>query len=114
MHTDYSGVPQIRIKSPERFGKNIFELWEEGAKSIETTAPGRIITAPVRLAEKATGATGKVIEATGKTAEAAPGIAKSIPLILIILAGGIAAYFVFAGKKGTALIPGTHSTPELM
>lgn len=87
-------------------GKNIFELWESGAKQLEQTAPGRIITAPVRLLEAAAESAIKTTGAFGKVADKAPGIAGTVPLILVILAGGVAAYLIFAGKKGTKLIPG--------
>ena len=86
-------------------GKNIFELWEEGAKSIEETSIGKIVTSPVRILEKATGATQQVLTATGQTAAQAPAIAKTLPLILIILAGGVVAYLAFAGKSGVKLTP---------
>ena len=97
-------------------GKNLFELWEEGAQDIEKTAPGRIVTAPVRIIESATGTANKIVTSTGKVAEAAPGIAKMLPLILIILAGGVGAYLLFAGKSGVNLVPKVPGvgSPELM
>lgn len=44
----------------------------------------------------------KTIQGAGETAEAVP---KVVPLVLVVLAGGIAAYLTFAGKKGTKLTP---------
>ena len=93
--------PQITLK-----GESLFDMWETGAKDLEKSDLGKLITAPIRLLSKTTDAGQKVLEATGKTAEAAPDIVKNIPLILIILAGGVTAYLVYAGKKGTKLIPG--------
>jgi hypothetical protein len=79
-------------------GKNIFELWEEGAKELEKTGIGKVITAPVRLPEA-------VFTATKETVAQAPKIAKTLPVILIILAAGAAAYLVFAGRKGVKILP---------
>jgi hypothetical protein len=88
----------------EGSGKSWFQLWKEGAAELEKTAPGKLITAPVQIPAAVVEAARKILEATGKTAETLPGTAKTIPIILIILAGGVAAYLVFAGKKGTKLI----------
>jgi hypothetical protein len=83
----------------EILGKNIFELWEEGAKELEKTAPGKLITAPIRLPEA-------VFTSATETVKQAPKLAKTLPWVLIILAVGVGGYLVFAGRKGTKLIPG--------
>lgn len=44
-------------------------------------------------------------DAVGDLFKGAGESAKSLPLILIILAGGVAAYLVFAGRKGVKLTP---------
>ena len=79
-------------------GKGLLEMWESGAKELEKTAIGRLITAPIRIGDK-------VVTATGKTIDVIPKAANTVPLVLMILAGGIAAYLVFAGKSGTKLTP---------
>jgi hypothetical protein len=83
----------------------IGQYWDAGAKDLEKTAIGKIVTSPVRIIEAATGSTTKALTSVGKVAEKAPAIAGTVPLLLIVLAGGIAAYLVFAGKKGVKLIP---------
>jgi len=55
-------------------------------------------------------APGTILEAVANTAKGAgEGIqktTKALPLVLIILAAGVGAYLLYAGKKGTKLIPG--------
>jgi hypothetical protein len=80
----------------EILGKNIFELWEEGAKELEKTAPGKLITAPIRLPEA-------VFTSAQKTVTALPNVMKAVPWVLIILAVGVGGYLIFAGRKGTDL-----------
>ena len=72
------------------------EWWETGAKELEKTAPGRIVTAPVRLPET-------VITSTRKTVEEVPGVvrtvSRSVPLLAIagiIIGGG---YLVYKFKR---------------
>lgn len=88
---------------------NLIQMWKRGA----ATPEGRTATAPVRavvdIVKSATGATKKAVDAAGNIIEDAPGTVKGIggvlPVVLIVLAGGVAAYLVFAGKKGTKLTP---------
>jgi len=55
-------------------------------------------------------APGTILEAVANTAKGAgEGIqktTKALPWVLIILAAGVGAYLLYAGKKGTKLIPG--------
>jgi hypothetical protein len=83
----------------EILGKNIFELWEEGAKELEKTAPGRLITSPIRLP-------GAVVSSAEKVVSTLPSIVKTVPWVLLILAIGAGGYLIFAGRKGTKLTPG--------
>jgi hypothetical protein len=78
--------------------KSLFELWDMGAKELEKTVLGKLITAPVRVPSA-------VINATEKTVAQAPKIAGSVPLVLIILAVGIGGYLLLAGKQGVKLTP---------
>lgn len=78
------------------------EMWETGAKVLEQSAPGRIITAPIRLPEAA-------LTATTKTVQQVPGIVqtvtKTIPIIAVgaVLLGGGFLYFKFLkGKKAAS------------
>ena len=77
----------------------IGEYWQEGANILDQSAIGKLITAPVDLLNTA-------VTSTEQTVANVPKIANTLPWILLILAGGVAAYLVFAGKKGTKLIPG--------
>lgn len=76
--------------------------WETGAKELEKTAPGKLITAPIRIPEA-------VISATKKTVEEIPGIVgnvkKVIPIIAVgaVVVGGVILWSKFSkGKKGAA------------
>lgn len=68
------------ISGDERIGagKNIFEMWEAGAKELEKTAPGKIITAPIRLPAA-------VLTSTEQTVKEVPNIAKGVSRALPIL-----------------------------
>jgi len=81
----------------EYLGTSLPDLWEMGAKELEETTLGRIITSPVWVSDV-------VIKATVGTVGALPGIVKTVPFILLLLAGGVAAYLVFMGKKGSRVI----------
>ena len=54
------------------------------------------------LLSKAVKATGNVLEGAGDTAKTA---SYTVPLVLLVLAGGVAGYLIFAGKKGVKLTP---------
>jgi hypothetical protein len=72
------------------------QWWETGAKELEKTTPGKIITAPIRLPEA-------VITATKKTVEQVPGVVKSASNALPIIAVGCvllgAGYLIYTMKK---------------
>lgn len=90
----------------DNLGANIFELWWMGAKevpkaTVETIQKtGAVIKTGVKTV---LGTTKKILEGAGDTALGAGKTVKSLPLILGILAVGVAGYLIFAGKKGTDL-----------
>lgn len=78
------------------------QWWETGAKELEKTAPGKVITAPIRLPEA-------VISATKKTVEQVPGIVGNVKKVIPILAvgavviGGVIMFDKFSkSKKGAS------------
>jgi hypothetical protein len=99
--------PDLLKKDPmaEMFGPGSGVMWNEGAAELEKSPLGRIITAPVRLVDSVTTALPKVVTAAGDTAKEAPSIAKKLPMVVIILAVGVGAYLLYAGKAGTKLTP---------
>lgn len=79
-------------------GPSIFDIskwpqwWEAGAKELEKTAPGKIVTAPIRIPAA-------VVESTEKTVKEVPGtvrtVSRSIPIIAVaavLIGGGYIAY----------------------
>jgi hypothetical protein len=100
----YEGAAVPKKKTGFQLSK-IFDYWTTGAKELEKSAPGQLVTAPIRVPAAVVTTARKALEATGKTVETVPGAAKTLPVVFIILAGGVAAYLVFAGKKGTKLTP---------
>jgi hypothetical protein len=75
------------------------QWWETGAKEVEKSAPGKLLTAPIRLPAA-------VISATTKTIEKIPGIVgnvgKVIPIIAVgaVVVGGVILWSKFSkGKK---------------
>lgn len=81
--------------------------WDKGAAELEKTTLGRIVTSPVRIIEKLFGSAQKGAEAIGTTVESAGATTKKLPMVLTVLAIGVAGYLIFAGKSGVGLIPGT-------
>jgi len=75
------------------------QWWESGAKELEKTAPGRIITAPVRLPEA-------VLTSTTKTVQEVPSVVRSVSNVVpfvALAAGGLGiAYIVYSMKKAGA------------
>jgi hypothetical protein len=75
------------------------QWWESGAKELEKTAPGRIVTAPVRLPEA-------VLTSTTKTVQEVPSIVRSVSNVVpfvALAAGGLGiAYVVYSMKKAGA------------
>ncbi len=69
-------------------GKNVFEMWEAGAKEIEKTSPGKIITAPIRLPAA-------LVSASEKTVEQVPSIVKTVSRTIPVMA--VAAVLIGAG-----------------
>jgi hypothetical protein len=72
------------------------QWWEAGAKEIEKSAPGRIITAPIRLPEA-------VVTSTKKTVEEVPRVVKSVSMVVpfVALAAAVlgSAYIVYRFKE---------------
>src|SRR4030043_678170 len=68
------------------------QWWESGARELEKTSPGRLITAPVRLPEA-------LVTSTTKTVQEVPSVIKTVtntlPIILIIAGIGGAGYFAY-------------------
>jgi hypothetical protein len=93
-----AGLDGVDWKALKSTVSDPFRAWDVGAKELEKTSLGKLVTAPVRIA------TGAVDASTG-TLKAIPKAVNTVPLVLLILAGGIAAYLVFAGKAGTKLTP---------
>ena len=86
--------------------KNIFQLWWMGAQEVPGAAVSTIQkagTAAKSGVKTVASTTRKVFEAIGDTAGGAASAVKSLPLILGILAVGVAGYLIFSGKKGTDL-----------
>lgn len=97
----YKIYPKQRVmavlRGDERIGKgkSVFQLWEEGAKELEKTAPGKLITAPIRLPAA-------VVTSTEKTVEQVPGVVKNVSRtlpFLIITAGILGGGFLFYQYK---------------
>jgi hypothetical protein len=96
----------------DNLGTNIFQMWWMGAKEV----PGATVSTIQKAGSVAksgvktvAATTKKVFDAIGDTAGGAASTVKSLPLILGILAVGVAGYLIFAGKKGTDLtqfVPG--------
>lgn len=87
----------IPVKGPSIFDFSKWpQWWEAGAKELEKTSPGKLITAPVRLPEA-------IVSSTTKTIKETPGILKtvsySVPLVAV--AAGIVgiSYLVYRYKK---------------
>lgn len=93
------------MSSYNMVGKDLFTMWKEGAAELEKSSLGRIITAPVRLVDSVATALPEIVTAAGDTAKEAPSIAKKLPMVVIILAVGVGAYLLYAGKAGTKLTP---------
>jgi hypothetical protein len=62
-----------------------------------TMTPGAISVAKTLVSKFSQGA-GNIVGGAGDTA-------KSLPIVLIVLAAGVAGYLIFAGKKGVKLTP---------
>jgi hypothetical protein len=77
--------------------------WEEGAKELEKTTPGKLVTAPVRLTEAA-------LTSTTKTVAEVPGIVKmakrTIPIVAIaaVLVGGGYLLYRYKSEKKRSLV----------
>lgn len=68
------------------------ERWEKGAKILEKSDVGKIVTAPVRITAAVTGATKKTVE---ETPDILKNLSRSIPIIAItalVIGGGFFAY----------------------
>jgi hypothetical protein len=78
------------------------QWWETGAKEVEKSAPGKLLTAPIRLP-------GALVSATTKTIEQIPNIVgnvgKVIPIIAVgaVVVGGIILWSKFSKGKKRAL-----------
>jgi hypothetical protein len=90
----------------DNLGANVFQLWWMGAQDVPKAAADTIQTT-VKVVKSGVktvlGTTKKVLDAAGDTALGAAKTVKTLPLILGILAVGIAGYLIFSGKKGTDL-----------
>jgi hypothetical protein len=82
------------------------EWWEKGAKELEKTSPGKLITAPIRLPEA-------ILTATTKTVQEVPGtvrkVANTLPILAIsaaVIGGGYLAYKF--KKEGKFSFPKFH------
>lgn len=79
-------------------GPNIFDVtkwpqwWEAGAKELEKTSPGRLITAPIRLPEAILTSSTKTVQEVPKVVNV---VSRSIPLILVVAGVGGAGYLAY-------------------
>jgi hypothetical protein len=73
------------------------QWWESGAKELEKTTPGKLITAPVRLTETAIKSSKEILEETPKAFKT---ITRAVPFIAIGAAAIGAAYLVYKLPKG--------------
>jgi hypothetical protein len=88
----------------DELGTNIFQLWWMGVQEVPGAAAGTIQKAETVVksgVKTVASTTRKVLNAIGGTAEGAASVVKSLPLVLGILAVGVAGYLIFSGKKGT-------------
>jgi len=75
-----------------------FDDVKKAYKAVRHTT-GQLVRAPGELVETAT----KIAKGAGEGVEKTT---KTIPVVLFVLAAGVAGYLIFAGRKGTKLIPG--------
>ena len=97
LHGESTFVP---VKQPSFFDISQWgKYWESGAKELEKSAPGRLITAPIRLPAAVVSTTQKTIEQVPKALDA---VTKAVPLIAIsalVLGAGFLVYKFSKGKK---------------
>lgn len=79
----------------------VFDYWETGARELEKTGVGKVVTAPVRIAQTTAESVQKLIK---DVPDVAIKTTKTIPFILILLAAGVTGYMVFMGKKGKRIV----------
>lgn len=70
--------------------------WEEGAKILEKSAPGKIVTAPVRIIEAATGATTGILKEAPKVLNRASWTLPILGVAAVVIGSG---YLVYKFKK---------------
>jgi hypothetical protein len=99
LHGDGSAQSFTPAKAPAWWDVTKWpQWWETGAKELEKTGIGKVVTAPIRVPEA-------VFSATKKTVEQIPGIIgnvkKVIPIIAVgaVLIGGVILWSKFAKKK---------------
>jgi hypothetical protein len=78
------------------------QYWEQGAKELEKTGVGKVITAPIRLPES-------LVTSTEQTVAAVPGIvanvSKVIPILAVgaVLIGGGFLWYKFSKRKNVSM-----------
>jgi len=88
--------------SDEVLGTSLIDLWETGAKELEQSDLGKLITSPVRILENVASSVQSVAKAPGAIVS---DLTKYLPWIVGILAVGVGGYLIFAGRKGVKLTP---------
>lgn len=90
----------------QQMGTDPLTLWKMGAGEIAQKT-GQGISTATGVAKSGVktvlSTTKKILEGLGSAAEGAGSTVKALPLILGILAVGVAGYLIFAGRKGTDL-----------
>ena len=85
------------------------ERWESGAKELEKSSPGKLITAPIRLPEA-------VLSATMDTVKEVPKVVKSVSNVVpfVALAASLAGigYIVYMVKKDGKKIHNVFSSSQ--
>jgi hypothetical protein len=93
-------MPFVPVKNPSFFDVSQWgKWWETGAKELEKSTPGKLITAPIRLPAAIVSTTQKAIEQVPKALDA---VTKAVPLIAIsalVLGAGFLVYKFSKGKK---------------
>jgi hypothetical protein len=82
--------------------EKLFNWWKTGATE---TPVGKVAALPLTLPYKAVRAAEQTVE---QLPSAVKGVTKALPLVLLLVAGGVALYLYQSGKKGVKLTGGRY------